>query len=241
MNSRRVAPLAMSCLLLAAAFCPAQSSTRSRLAERTEPGAIYMEDILPKPVRMSVIGESVIYYQGDMQRPLGSMAPGTPVLLVAMTDTAYKVRGRARHGDVAGWMRMEDLRAPDPKLPEKLRAFFDRQKKVDDLIARKQIALGMTPAEVEQSLGRPTRRSSKLTAAGRDEVLEYSVYQNVPQVTTGRDALGNLVQTTIYVKVEVGRLTVTFDNGAVSGIEETVGRPLGGGGVVTVPVPVTVF
>jgi hypothetical protein len=46
----------------------------------------------------------VIYYQGDMQRALGAMAPGTPVLLVAMTDTAYKVRGRARHGDVAGWI-----------------------------------------------------------------------------------------------------------------------------------------
>src|SRR5690242_7295017 len=103
----------------------AQSNTRSHLAERTEPGAIYVEDILPKPVHLSVLAESVIYYQSDMQRPLGAMPPGTPVLLVAMNEGTYKVRGRARHGDVACWMRMADLKSPDPQLAEKLKAFYD--------------------------------------------------------------------------------------------------------------------
>jgi hypothetical protein len=241
MKTRRVLALVASCLLLATTSSPAQSSTRSRLAEHTEPGALYVEDILPRPVRLAVLAESVIYYQGDMQRALGAMAPGTPVLLVAMTENAYKVRGRARHGDVAGWMRMQDLKSPDPQLADKLRAFYERQKKVDELIARKQVALGMTSVEVEQSLGRPTRRSSRVTAAGRDEVLEYSIYEKVPQVTTGRDGFGNLVQTTIYVKVEVGRLTIGFQDGAVSEINETMGNPLGNGGVQMVPVPVTVF
>ena len=31
---------------------------------------------------------------------------------------------------------MQDVKAPDPQLAEKLRAFYERQKKVDDLIAR---------------------------------------------------------------------------------------------------------
>jgi hypothetical protein len=241
MKTRRALFLVVSCLLVAASSSSAQSSTRSRLAERTEPGAIYVEDILPKPVRLAVLAESVIYYQGDMLRALGAMAPGTPVQLVAMTENAYKVRGRARHGDVSGWMRMQDLKSPDPQLADKLRAFYERQKKVDELIARKQVALGMTSAEVEMSLGRPTRRSTKITAAGRDEVLEYSIYDKVPQVTTGRDALGNLVQTTIYVKVEVGRLTLNFQGGAVSEINESMGNPLGNAGVQMVPLPVTVF
>jgi hypothetical protein len=241
MKTRRALPAIVSCLLLAAVTAQAQSSTRSRLAERTEPGAIYMEDILPKPVRLSVLAESAIYYQGDMQRVLGAMAPNTPVLLVAMSDTAYKVRGRARHGDVSGWMRMQDLKSPDPKLAEKLKAFFDRQKKVDELVANKQVALGMTTAEVELSLGSPTRRSTKITAAGRDEVLEYSIYDKVPQTTTGRDGFGNLVQSVIYVKVEVGRLTLAFQNGAVSEINETMGTPLNGGGVKIVPAPINVF
>src|SRR5438067_829856 len=92
--------------LLGALACEesfAQAS-RSRLTENLEPGAISLEGILPKPIRVTVAAESPIYYQSDMQRVLGSMAPGTVVQLVAITDSAWKVRGRARHGDVAGWM-----------------------------------------------------------------------------------------------------------------------------------------
>lgn len=244
MNSRfrSVFVAAAAFTLLAGSLVPAQAQQgRSRLGSTTEPGSLYIEDILPKPVRLNVAGDSVIYYQLDMQRALGQMAPGTSVQLVAMTDTSYKVRGRARHGDVAGWMRKEDLKSPDPKLDDKLKAFYERQKKVEELIANRQVALGMTNAEVEQSLGRPTRKSAKVTAAGREEVLEYSIFDKVPQITTGRDAVGNLVQSTIYVKVEVGRLTISFQNGAVSEINETMGNPLGTGGVKIVPGPITVF
>jgi hypothetical protein len=99
----------------------------------------------------------------------------------------------------------------------------------------------MTNSEVEQSLGKPSRKSTKITAAGREEVLEYSIFDKVPQITTGRDATGQLVQSTIYVKVEVGRLTISFQNGAVSEISETMGNPLGTGGVKIVPGPITVF
>lgn len=242
MNSRfrsAFVAAAATCLFLGSAVQAQQS--RSRLGSQTEPGSLYIEDILPKPVRLSVAADSVIYYQLDMQRPLGQMVPGTPVQLVAMTDTSYKVRGRARHGDVAGWMRKEDLKSPDPKLYDKLKAFYERQKKVDELIANHQVALGMTNVEVEQSLGRPTRKSTKITAAGREEMLEYSIFDKVPQITTGRDATGQLVQSTIYVKVEVGRLTIAFQNGAVSEINETMGNPLGTGGVKIVPGPITVF
>ena len=243
MNSRSrsvfVAAAAAACLMFVSAL-PGQQS-RSRLGSQTEPGSLYIEDILPKPVRLSVAGDSVIYYQLDLQRPLGQMAPGTSVQLVAMTDASYKVRGRARHGDVAGWMRKEDLKSADPLLYDKLKAFYDRQKKVDELIANRQVALGMTNSEVEQSLGKPSRKSTKITAAGREEVLEYSIFDKVPQITTGRDAAGQLVQSTIYVKVEVGRLTIGFQNGAVSEISETMGNPLGTGGVKIVPGPITVF
>lgn len=245
MNSRSrtvfvAATAAFALCLMGGSLLQAQQG-RSRLGGTTEPGSLYIEDILPKPVRLSVAGDSIIYYQIDMQRPLGQMAPGTSVQLVAMTDTSYKVRGRARHGDVAGWMRKEDLKSPDPQLYDKLKAFYERQKKVDELIANRQVALGMTNLEVEQSLGRPTRKSTKITAAGREEVLEYSIFDKVPQITTGRDGAGNLVQTTVYVKVEVGRLTIGFQNGAVSEINETMGNPLGTGGVKIVPGPITVF
>jgi hypothetical protein len=63
----------------------------------------------------------------------------------------------------------------------------------------------------------------------------------VPQTTTGRDAFGQLVQTVVYVKVEVGTLAVNFKDGVVSEIEETKGNPLGGGGVQIIPPPLFGF
>jgi hypothetical protein len=230
--------LCLACLTNAAS---GQSTTRSRLASNTEPGTIYVEDILPKKVLLTVLVESVIYYQSDMQRALGSMATGTPVQLVAMSDNGYKVRGRARHGDVAGWMKIVDLKSPDPKLPEKLKAFYERQKKVDELIANHQVALGMTLEEVKQSMGAPSKKKAKITAAGKEETLEYSTYDRVPQIVTGRDQFGNLVQNTIYVKVEVGRLSLSFKDDAVTEIEESMGNPLGDGGVKIVPGFINVF
>jgi hypothetical protein len=64
------------------------------------------------------------------------------------------------------------------------------------------------------------------------------MYEKVPQVTTGRDAFGQLVQTVIYVKVEVGTLSLNFKDGVVDEIEETKGNPLGNGGVQVVPAPI---
>lgn len=237
-----IRPLISAALaLLACAPLPAVAQLgKSGLS--TEPGAIEVERLLPRPVRLTVVAESVIYYQADMQRALGSMAPGTVVQLVALTDSAWKVRGRARHGDVSGWMRIPDLKSPDPKLPEKIKAFVERQRAVNELIQKRQIAIGMTVDEVKASLGQPARKSSRITATGKDETLEYSVYKEVPQTVTGRDQFGNIVQSIVYVKVETGRLTVAFREGAVAEIQETQGNnPLPGGSVKIVPVPVTVF
>ena len=204
----------------------------------TEPGAIPLEDILAKPLHAVVAAESIIYYQSDLQRALGGMGPGTLVQLVAMKDAKFKVRGRAHHGDVAGWMRVQDLKFSDPKLPEKLKAFAERHKTVEDLVQKHQIAIGMTADEVKASLGAPARRGAKITADGREETLEYIAYKMVPQTVPGRDRFGNPVQNVIMVKVESGRLTLTLRAGAVAEIEETQGSPLAGDVGKTVPAPV---
>jgi hypothetical protein len=229
---------ALFLLLLATSLACAQLNKSSL---HDEPGTITLEGLLAKPIRLTVKQESTIYYQAIMDRALGSMAAGTPVTLVAMSDTAYRVRGRARHGDVAGWMRADDLILPDPQLPQKLKAHFDRQQKVAALIENRQIGIGMTRDEVQQSLGKPTRTTSKLTAAGREEKLEYAVFEKVPQTVVGRAPDGQLVQSVIYVKVEVGTLSISFKDSLVEAIEETKGNPLRGTGVQIVPVPIMVW
>lgn len=203
-----------------------------------EPGTITVEGLLPKPVIVKVAQEATIYYHADLQRPLGAMAPGTIVTLVALGDNAYRVRGRARHGDVAGWLRPADVISPDPDLHENLKKVHARQLQVRELIANNEVALGMTTEEVRESLGKPTRSSSKVTTFGREDTLEYSIFERVPQAVTGLDPLGRIVQSIVYVKVETGTLSISLKDNLVDAIEEKQGTPLGGGGVKIVVPPI---
>ena len=239
LTPRRMKPLlGLTCALWATlALMPVFVSA----ALPTEPGTISVEDLLPRPLRLSVKQEAVIYYHATFDRALGQMAAGTPVTVVGLSDMGCRVRGRARHGDVAGWMKFSDLAMGDPKLPEKLKALYERQMRITELIAQHEVAIGMTRDEVDRSLGRPTRTSTKVTAAGREERLEYAIFQKVPQAAIGRAPNGQLVESVIYVKVEVGTLSVSFKNGVVEVIEETKGNPLAGAPVKIVPVPIMIY
>lgn len=234
----KIAAACLAVLLLVTSASFAQSRKSSL---PVEPGTIPLEDMLAKPVRLTIKQESTIYYRATMDQALGSMAPGTLVTLVAMSDNAYRVRGRARHGDVAGWVKAEDVVLPDPKMPDKLKALYQRQLEVNDLIANHQVALGMTKEEVQDALGKATRSSSRVTAAGREDKLEYAVFDKVAQPAVGRAPNGQLVESVVYVKVEVGTLTVSFKDGIVDAIEETKGNPLRGAIVKIVPVPIILW
>lgn len=221
-----------------AADTSAQLSTVRKSALAPEPGTMDVEDLLKKPVTLKVLQESPVYTRSKMDQAIGSIAPGTLVKLVGLSDTGYRIRGRARHGDVSGWMRMADLLSPDPNLVPNLKKLHERQTQVEALIANKQIALGMTGEEVQASLGKPNRKSSKLSAAGKDEKLEYVVYERIPQYNTGFDTLGRPVQTVVYIKVETGSMSVNMKDNVVESIEETKGNPLGSGGVKIIPGPI---
>ncbi len=203
-----------------------------------EPGTISVEGMLDKPVKMQVKAEAPIYFLAIKDHAVGSMAPGTVVTLIGISDTMFRVRGRARHGDVAGWMNKDNFIMPDPTIPAKLKAFYERTKEIEALVATHQVALGMTTAEVQQSLGKPSRKSRKLTAAGQEDKLEYAIYDKVPQAAVGRAPDGQLVQSIVYVKVETGTLSISFKDDVVTAIEETKGNPLQGAKVKIVPGPV---
>jgi len=223
--------------LAAFSAAPAQlSKNKSSLPQ--EPGTFSIEGLTPRPVVVRIQAEAPVFTTNKFDRAIGSFAPGVPVTLVAMSDTSYRVRGRARHGDVAGWVKQADILSADPQLADKLKKLFARTQQVAELIKNNQVALGMTSEEVQASLGKPTRKNTKINAGGKEERLEYAMYEKVPQVTTGRDAFGQLVQTIVYVKVEVGTLSLSFKDGVVDEIEETKGNPLGNGGVQVVPAPI---
>ena len=204
----------------------------------SEPGTISVEGLLDKPVQMKVKVEAPAYFLSIMDHAVGSFAPGTVVTLIGISDTMFRVRGRARHGDVAGWVKKDAFLMADPKMPDKLKTLYERTKQIETLIAAHQAALGMTKEEVQQALGKATRRSSRITAAGREDKLEYAIFDKVPQTTLGRAPDGQLVQSIVYLKVETGTLTLSFKDGVVEAIEETIGNPLKGGQIKIVPGPV---
>lgn len=231
--------LSLLCLafVLLGSAAQAQLSKARKSMIPPEPGTINVEDMLSKPVTLKVLQEAPVYTRATLEQAIGSMAPGTLVKLVGLSDNAYRVRGRARHGDVAGWVRMGDLLSPDPDLVPNLKKLHARQTQVEEMIASKQVALGMTSEEVQASLGKPARRSTKINAGGREEKLEYVIYERVPQYTTGLDPYGRPVQSIVYLKVETGNLAVVLKDDVVESIEETKGNPLGSGGVRIVPGP----
>jgi hypothetical protein len=191
-----------------------------------EPGAIYLEELLPRTVRIPVQQDAPIYYQADMGRYLGTLRRGQQVELQALGpgEKAYRVRGVAQQGQVAGWVEAKYLAALKPEFIESLKQNFARQQEVKALIAKNEIAINMTPEEVTASLGKPGRKTSKLDAGGRQDVWEFVHYERVPQQVQSFDSLGRVVFNTIYVKVPNGKVSVVFEKNLVVSLEQSEGN-----------------
>jgi hypothetical protein len=209
-------------LLIAAFLCASAHAATSGAVIR-EPGAIYLEDLLPKPVKIVTIVDAPIYYKIDLQRYLGTLRKGQFVELQAVSDNAYRVRGMAQQGQVAGWVEARFLTPLKKEFLASLKQNAARREAVQALIAKKEVAINMTPDEVALALGKPTKTTSRLDAAGRADIWEYVRYELQPQQSVGRDGFGNLVTTVTYVKVPVGKLAVTFANSLVSALEQSEG------------------
>lgn len=208
---------------------------------KTEAGAIPLEGLTPNPIKLRVHPNqaAAVYDNQQFQRRLGILPGGREVTIIAIgKDDRFKVRGQALHAGVSGWLKASDLVSQHKNFVGTMRALYQRQMIVADLIKKKQIALGLTPEEVMESLGKPTATNSKLTQAGRVETFDYVTYERIPQTTTRRDQYGNLYNSVHYVEVQTGKLSVGFENGVVSSIEETEGNPLGEAAVRAVPLPI---
>ena len=205
-----------------------------------EGGAIYLEDLLMKPARLATVADTPIYYHSDLGRYLGTLKKGQIVELQAVSDTAYRVRGMAQQGQVAGWVDPKYLNPLKKDFLENLKQNAARLEQVKALIAKNEVAINMTPEEVQQALGKPTKKTSRLDAGGREDVWEFIRYERVPQETVGRDTNGNLISSITYIKVPAGTLSITFANNLVTRLEQTEGSLEKGAQTKIVPAPFSV-
>ena len=215
--------------------------SRNKSNLKREPGAIYLEDFSEDKVELLAIKQEPIYVSPQRKKAIGQLRKGKKVTLIAMTNKQYLIRGMALHGQVKGWIPPSALQELNKDFSDKLRALYERKKVVDELIKNKQIALGMNTGEVVESMGKPSRKNSKLDRGGRLDTYEYSTFERVAQYRFRRDSQGNLFRQKYYVKMETGKLSVTFKNDIVESIEETEGNPLGGGDLKIVPIPIELF
>ncbi|MEX2578125.1 MAG: hypothetical protein WD342_03625 [Verrucomicrobiales bacterium] len=217
-----------------------EDRTRSQLAK--EKGAIYLEEMVEPEVVVRVTDPVAAYSTLNADRHLGTLVPNQNAVLLAVSEKAYRVRARAKQGQIAGWVSKSAVTGLPEDFEANLREYYERYQVVQELIDNHQVALGMSVDEVVASIGPPDKRSSQLTKDGRTDSLEYVSYERVPQTVMTYDAFGRPVPTTRYVEMESGRVQIDFVDDTVTSISESEGIDFSGpGGHLVVPPPVFLF
>ncbi len=226
------------------------------------PGAIYLSDFGVKPLKLKVLEAAPAYFDTAQTRFAGNLRFPQVVQIEGMDSNGLlRVRGNARQGGIVAWVNPRFLEPLPEHFAENLRKSEKRRIEVESLISRNEVAIGMTPDEVGRSLGKPQKRTNRANTSGSQQIWEYIKYQLVPQTTfvpvnnqtivsfqkTTNSPGGTLIQNnqglapnTIYVKVPVGTLTVTFKDNVVEALDQSEGTTSGGQVSVVIP-PLNVY
>ncbi len=206
-----------------------------------EPGAIYLSDFDAKPLRLKVLQPAPAYFDHEGNRYVGTLRVPQTVEIQAVSDRAYRVRGNAQQGQILGWVGPGYLEAiPDETLTA-FRQSEERRITVAALIAENEVAMGMTPEEVQLSIGDPQKRSTKTTVEGVQLTWDFVKYATIPQQTNVVGPNGVVTIATTYVKTPIGRLSVAFKDGIVDSIDQSEGTTLEGTQTTVVAPPILVY
>jgi hypothetical protein len=206
----------------------------------SDPEVIYLEEIVDPPIKLKVIKEAPVYSDKGGSIRVGFLKADQTVKLEGMTAKVYKVRGEGTRNGVAGWVAPWAFSHPQKDFVAKLKQLYERQIAVNEIIAAKGVAIGMTPVEVEKSRGKPTKTSIRRTAEGEQGSWEYIDYEDVKNYITRIDPASGQVyrQLASITREEKGKTVVEFKDGLVTALEENENH---GAGNVRIIVPPLVF
>jgi hypothetical protein len=173
-----------------------------------------------------IIKEAPVFSDVDGKNKLGTIQANQKVKIEAITDKAYKVRGKGTRDGIAGWVGPWAFASKDPQFVENLKKFYTRQLEVNKIIAENDVAMGMTTDEVAKSLGQPTKSSLRQTPEGQSGKWEFIDYEEQKNYSLVRDPVtGNMFRQLVSVtQIEKGKRVVEFTNGLVSAIEDAESR-----------------
>jgi len=224
-----------------AAWLSATASTHAGPIIR-EPGAIYLSDFAAKPMKLKVLEPAPAYFDLMTGRYAGTLRAPQTVEVQAISDKMIRVRGNAQQGQILGWVDPKYLQ-PIPKgVLEALKKSDERRRIVAALIAKNEVALGMTPDEVQLSIGKPQKKTTRASKdKALEQVFEYVKYQLIPQTTNAIGPGGIVTVATTYIKTPVGTITVTFKDGIAEAIDQSEGTVLSGNETTIVAPPILVY
>ncbi|MEK7953930.1 hypothetical protein [Luteolibacter soli] len=220
MKTALVSALLLSLLLPVSA--QVKRVERKSLLDR-EPDVVHLAELVKDPIELKVEKDAAVFTDKNGKNKLGILKADQVVILEAMTDKAYKVRGQGEKNGISGWVGPHAFSAKDPNFVENLKKLHDRQVEVETLIAEKQVAIGMTSDEVSRARGTPTKTSVKQTEKGQTGRWEYIEVEQVNHYNYLRDPVsGQTYRQLSYVsQEEKSKTVVEFENGLVTSLEES--------------------
>jgi len=206
--------------IVSAQFSTARSS-KPKISLNNDPTILELENY-ETPIKLLLTKDTALFASkaGNKSRKLGTLPAGSSVQLVAMTENVYRVSGKGKYGKIKGWVSPKSLASQDPNFIENLQKLYQRQLKVNNFIANKQVAIGMTLNEVAQSLGNPTKKESVITKDGTSGTYQYienehqKHYRYIKDQVTGR----LFKQLSHVTTIEKYNTSIDFENNIVTAI-----------------------
>ncbi len=228
--------------VFALALCfPGEAKGQRKSLLNSEPGVIYLADVLKAPIKLKVVKEAAVFSDKEGKNRLGFLKANQTVELEGMTEKAYRVRGQGRtNNGIVGWVGPPAFSHPEADFVIKLRQLYDRQIAVNKIIDDKGIAIGMTLDEVEKSRGKPTKTSVRRTAKGMVGSWDYIDYDEIKHYVTRIDPVSGQAfrQLSHVTREEKGKTMVEFEDGLVTALQEDEDN---GPGNIRIIIPPLVF
>jgi len=216
-----------------------------------DPNTIYLSDFGEK-MRASLTQPTNCWMDQEMTRPGGTLKFPQSLEIIALgPNNMLRIRGTAQQGGVAAWIPLSSVTGLPLDFAQNLAKAEARRIQVENLIAQNEVAIAMTKAEVERSLGRPQKKRKQASSNNVSETWEYIRYKLIPQTIyqggTGfplcqagpQGALFSYPSgwnsTTVYLKIPDGSLKIEFQNELVSSLDQTEGEPTPGRIKIVVP------
>ncbi len=134
------------------------------------------------------------------------------------------------------------LGALKPDFLANLKKAAQRQEDVKALIARKEVAINMTPEEVTASLGKAGKTTSRLDATGQHEVWEYVKYEEIPAAGEQRLRPPGQYRLVHHLRQSpLGENIHHFENNVVTAIEQSEGNLAKDSQVKILATPIDVY